>query len=313
MTDALKAIDAQTAEAAKALPAASRPATRWRRYAEGIVPARRLPGFTQDYVRIPRDKRWKNPVDVIYSPYGYVVANMDGRKNLAELIRAAEGETGAELDEKTVKAYALFTCYLADWGYLDVRNANVIRRADVVRLLAEKGVRKGDTLIVRADVSELGHVEGGEETVLAALKDAVGENGTVLLPAFTPSVRMCGTVNNSWAYRPYDPKDFRQILPDCALAKAFLRANPSAKRSASCARSWTGFGARAAEFLGVQKEDSDPCGSDSPRAQALAAGAKEISLGAPAESAPKSFAPAVVGVRNPDGTLRDVVIRNFPR
>ncbi|WP_203603573.1 AAC(3) family N-acetyltransferase, partial [Streptomyces sp. SID10692] len=48
------------------------------------------------------------------------------------------------------------------------------------------GVRPGDVLLVHASLRSLGPVAGGARGVLAALRRAVGPEGTVVVPSFTP-------------------------------------------------------------------------------------------------------------------------------
>ncbi|MGW7284308.1 aminoglycoside N(3)-acetyltransferase [Streptomyces sp. NPDC054847] len=50
------------------------------------------------------------------------------------------------------------------------------------------GVRRGMVVVVHASLSRLGHVEGGAPAVVAALRSALGPEGTLAVPAFTPSV-----------------------------------------------------------------------------------------------------------------------------
>jgi aminoglycoside N3'-acetyltransferase len=57
----------------------------------------------------------------------------------------------------------------------------VISRARLVADLARLGVRRDDTLMVHASLRAVGPVEGGPVTVLAALEEAVGEGGTLLM------------------------------------------------------------------------------------------------------------------------------------
>ncbi|MEV4681905.1 aminoglycoside N(3)-acetyltransferase [Streptomyces kurssanovii] len=60
------------------------------------------------------------------------------------------------------------------------------------RLLVDEfralGVRRGTVVVVHASLSRLGHVEGGAPAVVAALRSALGPEGTLAVPAFTPSV-----------------------------------------------------------------------------------------------------------------------------
>ena len=50
--------------------------------------------------------------------------------------------------------------------------------------LARLGVEPGDTLFVHSSFKSLGPVEGGAETVIWALEDALGPEGLLLLPSF---------------------------------------------------------------------------------------------------------------------------------
>ena len=47
------------------------------------------------------------------------------------------------------------------------------------------GVKAGDVLLVHSSLKSMGHVEGGAETVIAALREVLGEEGTLLLPALS--------------------------------------------------------------------------------------------------------------------------------
>jgi len=55
---------------------------------------------------------------------------------------------------------------------------------DLVRDLRELGVNAGDVLFVHSSFRSIGPVEGGAGTVTAALEQAVGADGLILMPAF---------------------------------------------------------------------------------------------------------------------------------
>ena len=59
-----------------------------------------------------------------------------------------------------------------------------LTRERMVRELRALGVRPGDTLFVHSSYRSLGNVEGGAETVIRALEDALGPEGLLLLPSF---------------------------------------------------------------------------------------------------------------------------------
>lgn len=53
----------------------------------------------------------------------------------------------------------------------------------------ELGLRRGMVVIAHASLSSFGRVRGGAPAVVAALRSALGPEGTLAVPAFTPSVR----------------------------------------------------------------------------------------------------------------------------
>ncbi len=59
----------------------------------------------------------------------------------------------------------------------------VIRQPDMVEALRQVGVKPGSTLLVHSFLGAFGKIEGGMETVLSALKEAVGP-GTLLFPTY---------------------------------------------------------------------------------------------------------------------------------
>lgn len=60
-----------------------------------------------------------------------------------------------------------------------------VTRTDIVAGLREVGLSEGDVVLVHSSLSAFGYVEGGADTVIDALLDAVGETGTVVVPTFT--------------------------------------------------------------------------------------------------------------------------------
>lgn len=64
------------------------------------------------------------------------------------------------------------------------QNAPHVTRAGLAAGLARLGIAPGDTLFVHSSLKSLGYVEGGAPAVIAALQDAVGPHGTLLLPTY---------------------------------------------------------------------------------------------------------------------------------
>jgi aminoglycoside 3-N-acetyltransferase len=66
----------------------------------------------------------------------------------------------------------------------DPRGKTLVTRASLVAGLYEIGICPGFLLQVHSSLSRLGYVEGGAETVVDALLEAVAPDGTVMMPTF---------------------------------------------------------------------------------------------------------------------------------
>ena len=59
-----------------------------------------------------------------------------------------------------------------------------VTRNALITGLARLGIAQGDTLFIQSSLKSLGYVEGGAQAVIGALPDAVGPQGTLLLPTY---------------------------------------------------------------------------------------------------------------------------------
>jgi len=62
---------------------------------------------------------------------------------------------------------------------------NVVKTADLINGWKKLGLDIGDKVIVHSSLSSLGSVDGGPETVIKSLQEAVGRSGILVMPAFT--------------------------------------------------------------------------------------------------------------------------------
>lgn len=114
--------------------------------------------------------------------------------------------------------------------------------AELVADLRQLGIAAGDTLFIHSSLKSLGYVEGGPMTLVRALQEAVGTEGTLLLPTYyLPG----GTIRATCAMTDYmfDPKRHGTNLG--RLPEAFLEAG-DIERSIHPTHSVSAWGRHAA-------------------------------------------------------------------
>lgn len=136
------------------------------------------------------------------------------------------------------------------------------------RDLRALGLCEGDTVIVHSSLSSMGHVEGGAETVIAALRAVLGESGTLLFPAFSYA-----TAYKSSEFSLNDTPVCVGKIPDT------FRQMPGVLRSLHPTHSVCAIGAHAAEMVADHALDDTPMGPHSPYRKLPAADGKILMLG----------------------------------
>ena len=58
----------------------------------------------------------------------------------------------------------------------------VLLKEEIVQKLRKVGLEKGDAVMVPTPLKRRGYVCGGAQTVIEALMEVVGENGTIMMP-----------------------------------------------------------------------------------------------------------------------------------
>lgn len=66
----------------------------------------------------------------------------------------------------------------------DIITEMIATKEELLHNLKNLGVEPGDILFIHSSFKSLGPVEGGAETVVSALEDAVGSDGLILMPSF---------------------------------------------------------------------------------------------------------------------------------
>lgn len=161
-----------------------------------------------------------------------------------------------------------------------------VRRSHLAADLRRIGVREGSILMVHASISRLGWVVGGSQTVVQALQDAVGPEGTLLAYA--------GWEDNPFhlAEWPADWQDaYRREMPpfDPAIAEARqsggrlperIRTWPGARRSDHPEAGFVALGARAG-WVTADQDRVEPYGRRSPLGRLVESEGQVLLLGTP--------------------------------
>ena len=130
-----------------------------------------------------------------------------------------------------------------------------VRYEQILSGLRRLGVREGDVILAHSSLSSFGYVEGGADTVIRALLDAVGPAGTVVVPTLS-----FGSVDESDPYFSVNdtPSDTGRITEE-------FRKRPEARRSRHPLSSAAAIGKDAERIAGGRQ--MTPCGEDSPYAR----------------------------------------------
>jgi aminoglycoside 3-N-acetyltransferase len=127
------------------------------------------------------------------------------------------------------------------------------------------GLRRGDSVLVHSSYRSLG--VDHPETLVQALTHAIGDTGTLLLPALS----YCQT-----------PPTVHSMLatPSCVgFLSEYFRTRPGTQRSLHPTHSVCAIGARVGELLGDHSQDTTPCGPHSPFHKLLHSSGKILMLG----------------------------------
>lgn len=287
------------------------------RMAEEIIATRATFGFPHDLHRIPKDERRSLPGQSIYGPLANLLAGMDGRKTLRELFREVGWERGRPLAAGEMRKLLGAVEYLTEYGYLNTRYLRVIDQMQIIASLEQAGIAPGDLVLVHSAMSQLGYIDGGADTVIDALLEVIGKEGTLLMPAFSNShVYLTGESLAHRSFRPYNP-----AVPDAwtgRIPNVFLQ-RPGVLRSAHPTHSLAGSGPLAEACLMDHRETDSPTGHSSPFGKLLEYGGKMLWLGADLASTTffhfledaadlPYLKDAVCMVENADGSQRPVVV-----
>ena len=154
-------------------------------------------------------------------------------------------------------------------GKLDIETRKRIclhvDRTDLLEGFRRVGVQEGDIIYCHSSLGKFGYVEGGAETVVDALLEAVGPKGTVAMPAGTYSLGKDGAI--------FDVRNSPSELG--AITEALRRR--AACRSSHLTESVCTLGRLAKEL--TETHSVTPCGAESPFSKFIDMDAQILLLG----------------------------------
>ena len=188
-------------------------------------------------------------------------------------------------------------------------------KKDIVDALRSLGLSAGSTVLVHSSLSSMGWVDGGAETVIDALLEAVAPSGTVIVPTLT------GTSQDSAEHPPvFDPRTspcWTGTIPET------FRRRPAARRSRHPTHSVACIGPAADRLIGGHEYSATPCAADSPYGRLAEEGGSILLLGVTHDSNTclhmveeiarvpyhMQSRPAVARVAREDGSWEEIEVR----
>jgi len=147
-----------------------------------------------------------------------------------------------------------------------------VKAAEIVNGLRQLGVNAGDILLVHSSLKSLGRVEGGADTVIDALLEALGPGGTLLMPSFQGGSEFY-LVDRGCRF------DVRSSPSECGLITETFRRRPGVIRSLSPTHCTAGCGPLAETMLAGHEQCRISVGHGSPYHRLAEAGGKILLLG----------------------------------
>lgn len=121
---------------------------------------------------------------------------------------------------------------------------------DIVFALRESGIKDGDVIFVHSSMSSIGKVQGGADTVIDALLEVIGSDGTLVMPAFTGNFT--------------DPFDISKTQSEVGLITETFRKREGVVRSLHPSHGVCAYGKHANRIIKNNYLAETPCGDNTP-------------------------------------------------
>ncbi len=150
----------------------------------------------------------------------------------------------------------------------------LVLKSELVGNLKSIGVSSGDILFVQSSLGRIGKVLGGADTVIDALMDAVGPEGTLVMPAFSqPYGGMMGTLEKNEVFDPALTPSTVGLIPET------FRKRSGVLRSIHPTSSVSAYGAKAKLITEGHNKCSSNFGVGTPLYKIIEYGGKNLGIG----------------------------------
>lgn len=141
----------------------------------------------------------------------------------------------------------------------------MLTQREIEEGLLALGLQPGAIVVVHSSLSSLGPVSGGANAVIDALIEAVGPEGTLMMPT-----------HPARDGRTFDP----DVIPsDMGVISETFRLRPGVLRSRHPYHPVAGYGASAEEILSDHEESAVPDGPETPYGRLITLGGKVLHIG----------------------------------
>jgi aminoglycoside N3'-acetyltransferase len=127
-----------------------------------------------------------------------------------------------------------------------------------VTAFRELGIKGGDKVFVHASMNRMGYIDGGAETVVTTLMEAVGSRGSIFMPTFPMAGSMESYLNSGRVF------DVRTTPSQMGVVSEAFRRREGVLRSLHPTNPVAGWGKDAECFLRDHDKSPTPFGHDTP-------------------------------------------------
>jgi aminoglycoside 3-N-acetyltransferase len=149
----------------------------------------------------------------------------------------------------------------------------VLTREDIARAFREAGLAEGDPVFFQASMAAFGTIEGGPATVIAALRDVIGDDALIAMPSFPLSGP---AVEHLRSHPVFDSRTEPSRMG--AVSEAFRRM-PGTLRSLHPTHAFCAAGPGAEEVLAGHEHAATPFGEGTPFVRVRELGATQVFFG----------------------------------